>query len=65
MWLIPQGGRDASAAHRGTLFPHTILSLHQTYPWLLFLFMKHNCELLEKGLVFSKNLALGKSTMLQ
>jgi hypothetical protein len=33
----PSGGRDASAwARRGTLFPHIIPCLYQTYLWLLF-----------------------------
>jgi hypothetical protein len=40
----PSKGRDVSAwAHRGTPFSHTIPHLHQTYPWLLYLFLiKHN-----------------------
>ena len=42
MWLSTSGGRDASAwawAHRGTLFPHTWLHIHQTYPLSLYLFI--------------------------
>jgi hypothetical protein len=39
------GGKDVSAwTSRGTLLPHTILHLYQTYPWFLFLFIKHSTQ---------------------